>query len=78
MRDRLFAPLNLQNTLLPDIASDAIPEPYSHGHNSFMGHDPVNDATLVVWANLAPAVDGRDPATTIAASLIGMLYPNAK
>ncbi len=45
------------------------------GYNSFMGHDPVNNVTLVVWTNLAPAVDGRDPATTIARSLIGMLYP---
>jgi D-alanyl-D-alanine carboxypeptidase len=44
------------------------------GYNSFMGHDPVNGVTLVVWTNLAPAVDGRDPATTIAATLIGLLY----
>lgn len=43
------------------------------GYNAFMGHDPVNDVTLVVWANLAPTVDGRDPATTIAATLILML-----
>ena len=186
MRDRLFAPLGLKNTLFPDIASNTIPEPYSRGYmygnnvltmgsppalpddmqaaaragtlapgdqteanpswgwaagagistandlvawvqalvggkllnadlqarrlasvlpidpsnpnsasygwgiakfgnlyghtgelpgyNSFMGHDPVNGVTLVVWANLAPAVDGRDPATTIAAALIGLLY----
>lgn len=44
------------------------------GYNSFMGHDPVNGVTLVVWTNLAPTVDGRDPATTIAATLVGMLY----
>ncbi|GAB1059211.1 serine hydrolase domain-containing protein [Shewanella algae] len=44
------------------------------GYNSFMGHDPVNKVTLVVWTNLAPAVDGKDPATTIAAALINMLY----
>ena len=44
------------------------------GYNSFMGHDPVNNVTLVVWSNLAPAADGRDPATTIARSLVGMLY----
>jgi len=44
------------------------------GYNSFMGHDPVNNVTLVVWSNLAPAVDGRDPATTIARSIVGMLY----
>lgn len=44
------------------------------GYNTFMGHDPVNDVTLVVWTNLAPTIDGRDPATTIAASLVKMLY----
>ena len=38
------------------------------GYNSFMGHDPVNNVTLVVWSNLAPTADGRDPATTIAHS----------
>ena len=32
MRDRLFAPLGLKNTLFPDIASNAIPEPYSRGY----------------------------------------------
>ncbi len=190
MRDRLFAPVGLENTLFPDIASNAIPEPYSRGYmygsnvltmgsppalpdsmqkaarsgtltpgdqtdanpswgwaagagistasdlvhwvqalvggkllnadlqarrlasvrpidpndpksasygwaiakfgslyghtgelpgyNSFMGHDPENGVTLVVWANLAPTVDGRDPATTIAATLIGMLYVNGQ
>lgn len=32
MRDRLFTPLGLRNTVLPDITSNAIPEPYSHGY----------------------------------------------
>jgi D-alanyl-D-alanine carboxypeptidase len=44
------------------------------GYNSFMGRDPVNDVTLVVWTNLAPAVDGRDPATSIARALAGKIY----
>jgi Beta-lactamase. len=48
------------------------------GYNAFMGHDPVNDVTVVVWTNLAPAIDGRDPATTIARSLIGMIYAPTK
>jgi D-alanyl-D-alanine carboxypeptidase len=47
------------------------------GYNSFMGHDPVNGVTLVVWTNLAPAVDGQDPATTIARALIDLLYVQA-
>ena len=48
------------------------------GYNSFMGHDPVNGVTLVVWANLQPTVDGRDPATTIALALSGLLYAPAQ
>ncbi|NKR69830.1 serine hydrolase [Rhodococcus hoagii] len=45
------------------------------GFNSFMGHDPVNKVTLVVWANLAPAANGQDPATTMAKEIIGKVYP---
>lgn len=45
------------------------------GYNSFMGSDPTGRNTLVVWANLAPAVDGRDPASTIAKTIIERLYP---
>jgi D-alanyl-D-alanine carboxypeptidase len=48
------------------------------GFNSFMGYDPVADVTLVVWANLAPAADGRGPAATIAQVLIKDLYTEAK
>lgn len=44
------------------------------GFNTFMGSDPLNKVTLVVWTNLAPAADGRDPASTIARSLIGKIY----
>lgn len=48
------------------------------GFNTFMGNDPVNSVTLVVWTNLAPAANGRDPATTIARALIGKLYGPAQ
>ena len=44
------------------------------GFNTFMGSDPVNHVTLIVWTNLAPAADGRDPATTIARALLGHIY----
>ncbi len=44
------------------------------GYNSFMGSDPENKVTLVVWANLAPGVDGHDPATTIARGIIEKMY----
>jgi D-alanyl-D-alanine carboxypeptidase len=44
------------------------------GFNTFMGSDPVNKVTLIVWTNLAPAADGRDPATTIARALLKQIY----
>jgi D-alanyl-D-alanine carboxypeptidase len=43
-----------------------------------MGHDPENNVTLVVWTNLAPTVDGHDPATTIARELIGLVYASPR
>ncbi|MEF2979130.1 serine hydrolase domain-containing protein [Subtercola sp. YIM 133946] len=47
------------------------------GYNSYMGYDPVNKVTMVVWTNLAPSADGRPPAATLAADLIGELYGTA-
>ena len=47
------------------------------GFNSFMGNDPVNRITLIVWTNLAPAANGQDPATTIARKLAGQIYQPA-
>ena len=44
------------------------------GFNSFMGYDPVNDVTLVVWANLAPAANGQGPAAWIARKVIAEMY----
>jgi D-alanyl-D-alanine carboxypeptidase len=44
------------------------------GYNSFLGHDPHRDVTVVVWATDAPAVDGRAPATELAKVIIGELY----
>jgi D-alanyl-D-alanine carboxypeptidase len=43
-----------------------------------MGNDPDDAVTLVVWTNLAPSVDGRDPATTIARAVIGQIYAPAR
>jgi D-alanyl-D-alanine carboxypeptidase len=45
------------------------------GYNTFMGHDPDRDVTLIVWANLAPTPEGLDPATTIARTLVESIYP---
>ncbi|AYA26193.1 D-alanyl-D-alanine carboxypeptidase [Rhodococcus rhodochrous J3] len=46
------------------------------GYNSFMGSDPDNGVTLIVWTDLAPGVDGRDPASTAAKSLMEEMYPS--
>jgi D-alanyl-D-alanine carboxypeptidase len=40
------------------------------GYNSFVASNPRTGVTLIVWANLAPTGDGKDPATTIARSII--------
>src|ERR1700742_2849499 len=29
------------------------------GYNSFIGYDPVNDVTLVIWTSLTTSIDGR-------------------
>ena len=34
------------------------------GYNSFMGHDPVNDVTLIIWTNLTLSLDGQPTANT--------------
>lgn len=44
------------------------------GFNSFMGNDPANKLTLIVWTNLAPAANGLDPASTIAKNLLDQIY----
>lgn len=44
------------------------------GFNSFMGYDPEQKVTIVVWTNLAPAADGRPPAATIATTLMTSIY----
>lgn len=44
------------------------------GYNTFMGYDPVNDVTLVVWGNLAPTADGMSPASVLARELVPYIY----
>ena len=43
------------------------------GYNSFMGHDPVRQTTVVTWTNLNAAPDGRAPAIELARTIIGEL-----
>jgi D-alanyl-D-alanine carboxypeptidase len=44
------------------------------GTNSFMGHDPVRDITVVTWASTAPAPSGEGPAVELAKAVIAELY----
>ena len=44
------------------------------GYNSFMGHDPVNDMTLVIWTNLTLSLDGKPTANTIMLKMLDQIY----
>ena len=44
------------------------------GYNSFMGHDPINDVTLIVWTNLTLSPEGSPTANTIALKLLDQIY----
>ena len=44
------------------------------GFNTFMGYDPINKVTVVVWTNLEPTVDGKAAANQIAIDLIDQIY----
>jgi D-alanyl-D-alanine carboxypeptidase len=46
------------------------------GFNSFMGHDPKRDLTIVAWANSIAGPDGRGPADALSLMLIDELYPS--
>lgn len=44
------------------------------GFNTFMGYDPVNKVTVIVWVNLGPNLNARAAGTDIARELIGQIY----
>ncbi len=44
------------------------------GYNSFMGYDPVNDVTLVVWTNLTLSLDGQHTANSIMLRMLDQIY----
>ena len=44
------------------------------GYNSFMGHDPKNDVTLVVWTNLTVSLDEKATANTIMLKVLDQIY----
>lgn len=44
------------------------------GFNSFMGYDPANKVTLVVWTNLTVSLDGLPTANTLMVKLLDRIY----
>ena len=44
------------------------------GYNSFMGYDPVNDVTLIVWTNLTVSLDGKPTANSIMLKMLDRIY----
>jgi D-alanyl-D-alanine carboxypeptidase len=44
------------------------------GYNSFIGYDPVNKVTLVVWANLTVSLDQFPSANTIMLNVLDQIY----
>ncbi|MEV7723374.1 serine hydrolase domain-containing protein [Streptomyces sp. NPDC087917] len=44
------------------------------GYNSFMGYDPDNDVTLVIWTNLTLSLDGRTTAQALLPTVLDQIY----
>ncbi len=44
------------------------------GFNSFMGHDPDNDVTLVIWTNLTLSPDGKTTAQALLPTVLDEIY----
>jgi CubicO group peptidase (beta-lactamase class C family) len=44
------------------------------GYNSFMGYDPLNDVTLIIWTSLTISLDGQPTANTIMLKMLDQIY----
>jgi D-alanyl-D-alanine carboxypeptidase len=44
------------------------------GYQSFMGYDPVNDVTLVIWTNLTLSLDGKPTANSLMLRMLDRIY----
>ena len=44
------------------------------GYNSFMGYDPVNDVTLIIWTSLTVSLDGQPTANTLMLKMLDQIY----
>ena len=44
------------------------------GFNSFIGHDPANEVTLVLWTNLTVSLDGQPTANALMLKVLDQVY----
>lgn len=44
------------------------------GYNSFMGYDPVNDVTLIIWTSLTVSLDGQPTANALMLKMLDQIY----
>ena len=44
------------------------------GFNSFIGHDPANDVTLIVWTNLTLSAEGQVTANAVMLKVLDQIY----
>ena len=44
------------------------------GYNSFMGYDPVNDVTLIIWTSLTLSLEGQPTANSIMLKVLDQIY----
>jgi D-alanyl-D-alanine carboxypeptidase len=44
------------------------------GYNSFMGYDPINQVTLVVWTNLTVSLDEKPTANVLMLKVLDQIY----
>jgi D-alanyl-D-alanine carboxypeptidase len=45
------------------------------GYNSFIGYDPNNQMTLVVWTNLPVSLDEKPTANALMLKVLDQIYP---
>ena len=45
------------------------------GFNSFIGYDPANEVTLVIWTNLTVSLDGEHTANALLLKVLDQIYP---
>jgi D-alanyl-D-alanine carboxypeptidase len=44
------------------------------GYNSFIGHDPINNVTLIIWTNLTVSPDGFPTANSLLLKVLDQIY----